>query len=136
MSRFIWTPQLEVGFPEMDHQHQGLIALMDRLDQEILQDASRAECLATLDELGERSVAHFAEEEALMSHVHFPRADQHLILHRTLLDKYYEYSDEMHSPTGRLTPQFMDFLNNWLTRHISGPDTQYGVFSGQLTTRG
>ena len=135
MATFEWTPRLEVGFPEMDLQHQGLIALMGRLNEQIDHDAPRTECLTTLSELGELSVRHFAEEEKVMEAVGFPRIDHHKLLHEMLLDRFAEFQAEARRPDGRLTPQFMDFLNGWLTGHIRGPDTQYGVYSGSLTRR-
>ncbi|MEZ5215306.1 MAG: hemerythrin family protein [Ilumatobacteraceae bacterium] len=136
MTTFVWTNRLEVGFPEMDAQHQRLIALMADLNRELEEGASRAECLATLDELGERSVRHFAEEEQVMMEVGFPRIDHHQILHTNLLERFSDHRDELARPAGVITPAFITFLNGWLTGHILGPDTQYGVYSGRLTRRG
>jgi len=133
---FVWSEKLAVGFPEMDDQHQQLIKLMAALNTEIEQAASRAECLVTLDELGGLAVRHFAAEELVMDGVGFPRLDHHRILHQNLLERFTDHLEEAKRPNGRLTPAFSAFLNGWLTGHILGPDTQYGVYSGRLVRRG
>lgn len=136
MATFVWTPKLAVGFDAMDDQHRQLIALMAALDEQIRQEAVMAECLATLDELGGLAVRHFADEERVMAEVGFPRLDHHCMLHATLLERFGDHRAEAARPQGRLTPAFSAFLGGWLTGHILGPDTQYGVYSGRLVHRG
>ena len=135
MPTFVWTQKLAVGFPDMDDQHQRLIALMSTLNLEIEQEAPRADCLATLDQLGALAVRHFADEERVMDSIDFPRLDNHRYLHLNLLDRFAVFVEEAQRPSGRLTPAFSAFLNGWLTGHILGPDTQYGVYSGNLVRR-
>lgn len=135
MTLFVWTPKLAVGFSEMDAQHQQLIGLMARLETEIGQGASRADALVTLDELGDLAVRHFADEERVMEQVGFPRLDHHRMLHQTLVERYGDHVREAARPDGRLTGALSEFLGRWLTGHILGPDTQYGVYSGRLVRR-
>lgn len=136
MGGFVWTPELAVGFDSMDAQHQALIALMARLHEEAELEIGKAEFLLTLDELGELTTRHFRQEEAVMTEMGFPRFDEHQLSHVMLLERFLDYSDDLRAPAGRFTPAFSEFLARWLTGHIKGPDTQYGVFSGQLLRRG
>ena len=135
MVSFVWTPALAVGFAEMDAQHQQLIALMGQLHDEAASQAPKGVFLGTLGELGDLTVRHFAEEERVMMAIDFPRFDQHKMLHIGLLERFMQYREDLEGPAGKFTPAFSSFLSGWLTSHIKGPDTQYGVFSGQLVRR-
>ena len=136
MPSFVWTQDLAVGFPAIDAQHQGLIGLMAALHEQAEADVPKAEFLQTLDELGGLTVRHFADEERVMEQMGFPRFDEHYMAHVTLLERFGDYQSDLRRPEGRFTADFSGFLSRWLTGHIRGPDTQYGVFSGRLLRRG
>ena len=134
MTSFEWTTRLAVGFPEMDTQHQRLIAMMDQLQIATGAGADATQVLAMVDALGAFAVQHFAEEEQVMASIHFPSLDVHSALHRALLARFADHRPDL-AETGRFTPEFSELLFRWLTGHICGPDTKYGVYSGRLTSR-
>lgn len=108
---------------------------MGQLHDEAARQAPKAVFLGTLGELGDLTVRHFADEERVMTAIDFPRFDQHKMLHIGLLERFMQYREDLEGPSGKFTPAFSSFLSGWLTSHIKGPDTQYGVFSGQLVRR-
>ena len=134
MATFEWTTRLAVGFPEMDEQHQQLIALMNQLQAGVDAGAPADQLLVLLGELGELAVRHFDQEERVMVSINYPALDLHRIMHQSLIERFMAHRDEL-AQTGSFTPEFSEFLFRWLTSHICGPDTKYGVYSGQLTSR-
>ena len=132
---FVWTPALRVGLEEMDTQHQGLIQLMARLHDEGTAHVPKPVFVDTLGQFARLTVRHFADEEAAMASFDYPRLDIHQDQHRRLLERFDGYRVAIGRPDGRFTESFTGFLRDWLTGHIKGADTQYGVYSGALTRR-
>lgn len=134
MTTFEWTTRLAVGFPRMDEQHIWLIDLMNQLQTGIEAGAPPDRLLQQLDQLGTLARQHFREEEEVMQSIAYPNLELHKMLHVALLERFAAHRDEA-AATGRFTPEFQEFLFQWLTGHIKGPDTKYGVHSGNLTAQ-
>ncbi|MFN0091227.1 MAG: bacteriohemerythrin [Acidimicrobiales bacterium] len=134
MALFVWTPRLAVGFPDMDDQHQRLVGLMNRLQEGGEAHAPKAELVETLSELGALAVEHFRAEEQVMASFEYPDQERHRYMHVALLERFGEHQRELDA-RGAFTKEISEFLWRWLTAHIAGPDTKYGVYSGQLTSR-
>jgi hemerythrin len=134
MSFYDWTPQLDVHVTAMNDQHKHLIAIMNRLYDQVKAKALRASIGATLDELGRYTAKHFAEEEAYMASVKFPKLVGHQGLHRKLLERFGLHVAEF-TKTGQLTDEFFNFLRHWLSAHIQGIDIQYAATAATAATR-
>ena len=124
MELIVWKDEYSVGVAEFDEQHQGLIALINRLTEE----GQRAGTIeGVLDALDRYVKEHFRAEEALM-HAH---QYEGLEEHRTQHEVFEEWLGAV-KQTYRFTADgdvFAEtvnaFLRNWLINHILRTDMDY-----------
>lgn len=123
---FIWDKSFITDLPDVDEQHQELVALFNEIQRALFApaDASRE---AQVGDVYKRLLAyteyHFREEEELMQSIGLD--ERHLELHRNLHLQFVEqihllWSQRAHwSDAG--TP-LVGFLTSWLGLHILGVD--------------
>ena len=117
-----WNVNFYTGLPEVDQQHNKLVALANRLsetsegDEEVLDLA--------FQELKDYIVEHFSLEEKLMVEaqidaVHFR---YHKNAHALFVAKIAELWDARDSDAGQTLPEMLDFLKSWILQHILQTD--------------
>jgi hemerythrin-like metal-binding protein len=135
MSFFEWDASLDIGVDEMNRQHQILIGLMDVLHQKNTQGVSRQELLQSAQELVNYVIKHFKDEENYMETICFPNLETHKKLHENLLTDLARFVEEFKKSTdAKISGEFTIFLKFWLSTHIRGVDTKYGVYAKQLSS--
>ena len=89
MSILIWNEKLMIGIDSVDHQHQQLVALINRLDEVVTLGAEQQTIVNTVDELVEYTVYHFQHEEELMQKANYNKEmfAKHLEQHHEFIDK-------------------------------------------------
>ncbi len=110
--------------PEMDTEHEVLIAHMKRLHELHSQRAARSQLAAALDSLVDVTVRHFAGEEEYMARIGSPELKSHARVHQQLLRNMRMHVESFRE-SGVLTDEFFSFLTFWLKAHIRGVDTRY-----------
>lgn len=119
-----WSDAYSVGVPELDEQHKGLIALINRLSEE----GHRSRLIAeTLDALDRYAREHFGAEEALLRRLDDQHLEEHQRQHRAF-EEWLDASKQVYRFSATLDP-FADtinaFLRNWLINHILKTDMAY-----------
>jgi hemerythrin len=124
---FPWDPtKYSLAIAEMDHQHQMLIDVMNRLASRDSGGAPKHELQRLLDQLGSVTVQHFRDEEAYMATNRYPKLDTHRRIHSELVAQLQGHIAAFAAGTSpRLDPKFLEFLKFWLAAHIRGIDKQY-----------
>jgi hemerythrin len=129
-----WSPNLSVGIDFIDADHQQSIMLLTELQELVGSGQPRAAAVEKLDELIEFSEQHFRLEERLMKENNYREFAQHQALHKELLQQTAELRERLASGTTDIGPEVMDFLKEWLMRHILESDKHFGGFlEGKLT---
>ena len=117
-----WNVNFYTGLPEVDQQHNKLVALANRLSETSQDDA------AVLDqafrELKDYIVDHFSLEERLMEEaridaVHFR---YHKNAHALFVAKIAELWDARDGGDGQTVVEMLDFLKSWIMQHILQTD--------------
>ena len=121
---FFWNENFETGFEEIDHQHRGLIELVNRILGLSLGVPGAPTLAEMLSELRDYAAVHFATEEALwkglpyedplIQYLHFHEEE-----HRDFIRKVVEM--ERSTPPEK-TEEIVHFLTHWLARHILESD--------------
>lgn len=125
-SFFKWNQEkLTTHVDAMDQEHKKLVDIMNRLYEKYEAKASKAELQKLVQDLGSWTLTHFSHEENFFDSLPYTQANVHKKIHKDLLAKYKSYSDEFNK-TGKLSPDFFNFLKTWLTAHIMGIDVKYG----------
>lgn len=124
---FPWDPtKYSLAIAEMDHQHQRLIDVMNRLASRDASGAPKPELQRLLDQLVSVTEQHFRDEEAYMAAKRYPKLDTHRRIHSELVAQLQGHVAAFAAGTvARLNPRFLEFLKFWLAAHIRGIDKQY-----------
>jgi len=124
MSVIEWREEFSIGLPEVDHEHQELIAAINRLHGEMGAGASAAEVTDRLGEIESAISAHFALEEKSMAALRYDDYAAHKKDHESLLDEILDIRDgvletEQYDPAG-----LGQALTRWFGEHFRTHDTR------------
>jgi len=114
-----------IGVPEIDRQHETLIALANRLHRAIEASEDYVLQSALLDELVSYTQYHFASEEALMDRYQDPNAEAHKRQHAQLVAQVLFFR---HALSNSDSQMILSALRPWLIRHIRSYDRALGAF--------
>lgn len=128
MALVTWTPKMSVGIAKIDKEHQGLFDIMNQLHEGMLQGRGKDLMGKSLDSLNEFGRVHFGDEEALLRLHHFPGLADHQKLHEVFRQRMADLNSQFKAGTAGLAIGTLDFLREWLTKHILGVDAQYKDF--------
>ena len=127
MSVVHWSPNLSVGVEELDSDHQDLIKVLNRLDDEVGRAAEHDTIAQILDELISHTESHFRREEEIMARENYPEAEHHAKIHEALRDEIRDFREEFGAGM-EIGPEITQFIKNWLISHIMESDKHLGGF--------
>ena len=128
MALIEWTPQLEVGFPEIDDQHQHLIQLMNGLHAAIEERQAQEALDPVLTDLLNYTLFHFRMEENLMAEHAYAGEEAHVARHRQFFEDVMAFHARKDLEAARLPAEILAFLKTWLLEHIQGTDARLAAF--------
>jgi hemerythrin-like metal-binding protein len=126
--RVDWKDEYSVGIESIDQQHKKLINLINMLQTSVdysTGEAFEQECLAAVVDY---TKIHFVYEEGLMSKYGYPDFEAHKAQHQKMIDKVEELLAEYEKDPESAMKNALDFLKQWLIKHINGTDKQYSEF--------
>ncbi|MFQ5936353.1 MAG: bacteriohemerythrin [Acidiferrobacterales bacterium] len=123
-----WSPNLSVGIDFMDADHQKLMELLTELHDLVGPGPIQTAAVEKLDELIDFTQQHFRLEERLMEQSGYDGFEEHRQLHEVLLQEIAELRQHLVAGEKSAGPEIMDFLKDWLIRHILESDKQLGGF--------
>ena len=128
-----WGPALQVGFSEIDRQHQVLVEIANRLHAAMQAGQAQQVCGVILDELADYAVQHFAFEERLMHSHGYPAREQHQEQHRKLVADVTDFKHQFQAGGATISVELMVFIRDWLVNHILKVDK---ALAADLRARG
>lgn len=133
MTLFAWTQKMSVGMARIDKEHRGLFDIINQLHDAMLAGRGSQTLRPVLAHLAEYTKLHFGHEEELLRMHGYPGLADHLKLHEIFRAKVGELDARSKAGTVALSVSTLDFLCDWLSKHILGVDMQYKDF---LATKG
>ncbi len=130
---FRWTEKYSVNIAALDHQHQGLFATINELNEALAHGEGRAVTDAILQKLVEYALTHFAAEEALMVEYEFPGLATHCMAHQKFVQAVTKFLEDYYAGKPGVPVSLLLFLQTWLKEHILVADKAYSSF---LNARG
>ena len=127
MSPFEWKAEYSVGCAEIDRQHQQLFAMAGELHRAMLESHASDVLTGLLNKLVDYTKYHFASEERQMRHFAFPDYERHRQEHAELTSQVLEYQQKVMSGKVGASIGVMQFLADWLKRHIQQSDQKLGA---------
>lgn len=118
----VWNDSLAVGNSFIDHDHQKLIDMVNRLHT-LMQEGKGKEVLGkVLHNLITYTQEHFKREEDLMHKLGYAGMADHQYEHQKLLTQVLDLQVKYESSAGTLSIQVLHFLRDWLVNHIGKSD--------------
>lgn len=124
-----WNDKLSVGIQQFDNEHKRLVAMLNELF-DAAQGGHGKEVLGKiLDGLITYTATHFANEERYMKEHKYADYAAHKAEHDALAKQVLDVQARYKAgASAALSMEVMNFLKNWLGKHIQGTDKKYGPF--------
>lgn len=123
-----WNDSYSTGIAASDQQHKKLIELINTLHDAMAQGQAKAALGKILGELVTYCASHFAMEEKLFDTHGYPDAAAHKEKHQKMTAKVLALQQQFEQGKAMMTLEVMEFLQQWLDKHILGTDKKYGPF--------
>lgn len=122
MAYFNWTDDLAVGNQFIDHDHQKLFDMVNRLHA-LMQEGKAKDVIGkVLNNLIAYTRDHFKREEDLMKQMRYDGYFDHKQEHEKLLKEVLDLQVKFDSGSATLSIQVLHFLRDWLLHHIGESD--------------
>ncbi len=122
---FEWKNEYAVGIGSIDGEHQGLFAIGRELYAAMSTGQGKSVLARILDRLVKYTSVHFAHEERLMQLYHYPDFAKHKAEHDALVKRVLDFQTEFNSGRATMAVQVLQFVKDWLEKHIKGTDVAY-----------
>ena len=122
---FDWKSEYAVSIGSIDAQHQMLFAICRELYAAMSAGRGKSVLAKILDRLVQYTAMHFAHEERLMQLHKYPDFAAHKAEHDALAKQVLAFQAEFNSGRATMAVQVLQFLKDWLEKHINGSDMAY-----------
>jgi hemerythrin len=124
-----WNDKMSVGVETFDSEHKKLVSMLNALFDAVQAGKGKDVLGKTLDGLIDYTKSHFAREEQYMLKCGYPDLATHKKEHEDLAKQVLDVQKKYHGgSTATLSMEVMNFLKNWLIKHIQGTDKKYTPF--------
>ena len=124
MALMQWKDHFSVGIDAVDHEHKQLIALINRLHDELARQGAKPTVAAFFGDLLAGISAHFALEERFMRERRYDELRQHKADHERLLDEIRDLMDEFEDTAEMRDDELAARLEAWFARHFETHDAR------------
>jgi len=130
MEQVQWDDNLSIGVDLIDEQHKALIQRLNDVHKAADVQQGPMEITRTLGFLEEYTEYHFSEEEKHMQENNYPGLEIQQQEHQKFKDLLKKFGEEFkeEGATVNLAEDIKNLLANWLIKHISGIDKEFGSF--------
>lgn len=126
-----WSDEYSIGHEKIDHQHQQLFRLLQKLHQVYKQGATQQIIAKAIEALVRYTQSHFSEEERVMEEIAYPQYAEHRKLHDELIQQAENLLEEVESGEIVLIDELLIFLKDWLINHILQEDFAISAYIRQ-----
>lgn len=127
--------EFRTGIEEIDKEHEKLFDIANRIYETMMDDFIPDKydyILEIINELKEYAAVHFRNEEAYMVKVGYKKLFSQKIAHNKFAEKIGEYDlDYIDENQKEVILDMMEFVGDWLVKHILESDKDIGDFVAQ-----
>ena len=128
MALIKWDDSLSVKVTEIDLQHQKLVSMINELNDAMRQGKGKDVLAKIVNGLINYTATHFNKEEKYFDRFGYPERDSHKKEHAAFVQKVSDFQSGFEKGKLSLSVEIMNFLSDWLRKHIKGSDKQYTQF--------
>jgi hemerythrin-like metal-binding protein len=122
---FPWKNAYSVNIGIVDSQHKVLVDLINDLHQAMMARRGKEQMGKVLSELVQYTQGHFKAEEGILRSNQYPDLVNHQAEHNRFTQTIMDIQGKFQRNEVGLTIELMDFLKDWLIKHIMGVDKKY-----------
>lgn len=123
-----WTDALSVGHDAIDRDHRRLVDTVNGLHEAMLAGQGMGQVRRALDEIVAHAADHFLREEKIMADSAYPALAEHKREHGKLLEEISLLRQRFEAGESIYSLQVLQFLSDWLSRHINATDRPLGEY--------
>ena len=120
-----WKDEFSVGVPDVDHEHQELIRLINDLHDALSAENPTLTVMEFLGEIYAHVAAHFALEEKIMRERKYDQYAEHKADHEDLLDELRDIMDDYEENAWFSDAAFAESIEKWFTDHFKNKDARF-----------
>jgi hemerythrin len=120
-----WDSSFETGIGSIDGQHRKLFDMVNDLHDAMQQKRSKEAIGQILGRLIEYTGSHFGHEEQIFRSTSYPEETSHKQEHARLVEQVLGLQAKFNNGEAVLTQSVIEFLQDWLIKHIKGTDMRY-----------
>ncbi len=120
-----WEKKFETGINRIDEQHKQLVAIINKLHENIIIQKDGSSVNGLLMDLKIYTIDHFTTEEKMLKKYKYPGEDDHIKIHQKFINKISENLYDVNSAPLAQGYQLIEFLKAWLMNHILIHDMEY-----------
>ncbi|MEQ9491021.1 MAG: bacteriohemerythrin [Alphaproteobacteria bacterium] len=122
-----WNDKMSVGIAQLDDDHKGLIAIINRLGEALYgAERNKAALEPAFRALRHYMKIHFAREEEVMRAAHYPEFEAHKPQHRDFIEEINDMRERFEAGADeQLLGDLTSYLRDWLVNHIMVEDMAY-----------
>ena len=128
MEKICWKDEYSVGVEKLDHQHQHLFEITNKLIERSGASGDLELASETLAEMVNHAKEHFTDEEILMREYGYPDIESHKKQHDYFINTTAELSISFMNNEHTHADEIAEFLKLWLIIHILKSDMKYKEF--------
>ena len=122
----VWDPSFSTSIDTFDEHHKKLFAMVNELNEAMQHKRSKEAIGSVLQRLIAYTGSHFAAEEEAFRKTGYPDEAAHVKQHKDLVQQALALQEKFNSGETLLTHDVIEFLQDWLVKHIKGTDNRYG----------
>ncbi len=119
-----WSDEFETGHAVIDHDHRGIVDIINRLEP-LIDSENSAEIDRILCDLTDYVLVHFGHEETLMQRIRYPLYDAHMLSHCRFFASLTQFIYGFETGQTGLSREIQEFLASWLIEHESTEDKEF-----------
>jgi len=135
----VWDDQYSIGVETVDEQHKGLFTLTNDL-YDACMEAGGGVASEHFKDVLQKAVGyvamHFSTEEKIMQTTKDPNYDEHQREHDIFVRKVMKEAANLDGGGEDAPEIFMNFLRDWISKHVTGTDIKIGQHIASLKEKG
>ncbi len=123
-----WSKYYSVGIDLFDEQHKELVNMINALYNAFLAGEAQEKAIEIVNKMLDYTDFHFKSEEKYFEMHNYPESEEHKAIHKSFVEKTLELKKGLEDGSKTISYEIMNFLREWLIKHIMGEDKKYSTF--------
>ena len=120
-----WNDKFSVGIAIIDNEHMKIFGLINKVIHAKEYNNNPDEIKEVLVDMDNYASTHFKTEERYMEQFDYPEYQNHKEEHNQFSNEIVSYIDKVIKGDFKIASEILEYLKQWLVKHIQVTDRQY-----------